>query len=76
MSQHLPVLRAREVIRSFEKAGFQIVPKRGKGSHTVMSHPTKTAILTIPDHDPVKRGTLRSLIRDAEMTMAQFRELL
>jgi predicted RNA binding protein YcfA (HicA-like mRNA interferase family) len=76
MSHHLPVLRSREVIRAFERAGYQVIPRRGKGSHTVMAHPEKLAILTIPDHDPVKRGTLRSLIRDAEMTVEQFQALL
>lgn len=32
--------------------------------------------LTIPDHDPVKKGTLRGLISSAGITVEEFIELL
>lgn len=32
--------------------------------------------LTVPAHDPVKRGTLRRIIRDAGLTVEEFLELL
>lgn len=50
--------------------------KRGKGSHIVMVHPEKIAILTIPRQDPIKRGTLRALIRAAGLTVEEFVERL
>jgi len=33
-------------------------------------------LLTIPDHNPVKPGTLRSLIREAGMAVEDFVKLL
>jgi len=32
-------------------------------------------VLVIPNHDPIRRGTLRALIRDAGLTVEQFRSL-
>jgi predicted RNA binding protein YcfA (HicA-like mRNA interferase family) len=76
MSEHLPVLRSREVVRAFERAGFAVLPGRGKGSHVVMARQNHPSILTVPNHDPVKRGTLRKIIRDAGMSVEEFRNLL
>ena len=76
MNNALPVLTPREAIRAFSRAGFSVLPNRGKGSHTVMAKAGWPAILTIPDHAELKRGTLRSLIRDAGLTVEQFRALL
>jgi predicted RNA binding protein YcfA (HicA-like mRNA interferase family) len=75
MSQHLPVLSSREVVRAFERAGFVLVPG-GKGSHIRMRRASDALKLTIPAHDPVKRGTLRALIRQAGLTVEEFRQLL
>ena len=35
-----------------------------------------TASLSVPNHKPVARGTLRSLIRDAGLTVDEFCKLL
>lgn len=37
-----------------------------------MSKPDGPAILTIPNHAEIKRGTLRSLIRDAGISVEAF----
>jgi hypothetical protein len=33
MAQKLPQLSSREVIAALERAGFRVIPRRGKGSH-------------------------------------------
>ncbi len=76
MGEHLPVLSGREAARAFEKAGFQIQPGRGKGSHIALFDPRTRKLLTVPDHRELKRGMLRGLIREAGPTVEEFRGLL
>ena len=76
MIQRLPALRAREVVRALERAGF--VVSRTSGSHCRLIHSTDpTRKVTIPMHSgDVHRGTLRSIISQAGLTVAQFMNLL
>ena len=70
----LPSLSAREVVRAFGKAGYAL--DRQTGSHLILYHPGERRTLSIPNHNPVKRGTLRTLIRLSGMTIDQFLGLL
>ena len=72
----LPVISGREAISALERIGYQVV--RQRGSHVRLRHPTDpTKVpLTIPDHRELMPGTLRSIIRDAGLSLDQFRELL
>ncbi|MDH5346740.1 MAG: type II toxin-antitoxin system HicA family toxin [Nitrospira sp.] len=45
---------------------------RQKGSHIIMTKPGHIATLSIPNHQEVARGTLRSLIAKAGLTIEQF----
>lgn len=69
----LPVLSGREVVKAFQKAGWQMV--RQKGSHMILVKSGKIASLSVPDHREVAKGTLRSLIRASELTVEEFIEL-
>lgn len=66
----LPSLVWRDIVRAFEKAGWQ--HDRTRSSHYIMVRPGGPGLLSIPMHDPVKRGTLRRLIRDAGLTVDEF----
>lgn len=72
----LPVADGREVIRAVERAGF--VFDRQVGSHVSLRHPETRRSVTVPVHGardlPV--GTLRRIIRDAGLTVEEFRSLL
>jgi predicted RNA binding protein YcfA (HicA-like mRNA interferase family) len=70
----LPSLSAREVVRAFGEAGY--VVDRQTGSHLILYNPGKRQSLSVPNHDPVRRGTLRALIRLAGLTTDQFLALL
>ncbi len=72
----VPSITGYEAIAAFEKAGYEVV--RVKGSHHNMSRKGHRFVLTVPVHKNrnIRKGTLRSLIRDAGMTIDQFRELL
>ncbi len=58
-------------IRALEKAGFRIVRQ---GKHTVMSDGVR--LLTIPRHNPIHAFTMGGIVRDAGLTIEEFRELL
>ena len=68
----LPVLRPREVIKVFEHFGWKIA--RQKGSHIILIKTSHIATLSIPNHPEVARGTLRSLINKAGLTVDAFIE--
>ena len=58
-------------MRALEKAGFRIVRQ---GKHIVVTDGTR--ILTIPRHNPVNAYTMGGIIRDAGLTIEEFRKLL
>ncbi len=66
----VPVLRPRQVVRAFERLGWQVA--RQRGSHIIMVREGSVATLSIPDHAEVARGTLRDLIRRADLTIEEF----
>ena len=70
----LPVLSGRKAVRAFEKLGWQVA--RQRGSHIIMVKDGENVTLSIPDHKEVAKGTLRSLIRAAGITVDEFTRLL
>jgi len=76
MNERLPALTAREVIRVLGRAGFVI--SRTSGSHCRLVHETDPARkVTVPVHSgDLKRGTLRAIIAQAGLTLAEFLALL
>jgi len=66
----IPLLRPREVIKAFERLGWETA--RQRGSHIIMTKPGHIATLSIPDHTCIARGTLRSLIARAGISLEEF----
>ena len=66
----LPAISGREVARVFGSFGWSIA--RQKGSHIIMTKENERATLSIPDHKEVAKGTLRSLIRAANLAIDEF----
>ena len=60
-----------QAIRALEKSGFRIIRQ---GKHVVMSDGVR--ILTIPRHNPVNAITMGGIVRDAGLTVEEFRRLL
>ena len=67
---HVPILSPSDVIKLFQRLGWEVVCQ--KGSHIIMTRPGHLATLSIPNHQEVARGTLRSLIAKAGLTVEQF----
>jgi predicted RNA binding protein YcfA (HicA-like mRNA interferase family) len=59
----LRVLSGSDVCRILEQNGFAAV--RQRGSHQIMQKRSETTTITVPVplHDPVRRGTLLSIVR-------------
>jgi predicted RNA binding protein YcfA (HicA-like mRNA interferase family) len=77
MTQRLPALKASDVIRALQRGGFFV--SRTSGSHCRLIHSTDPARkVTVPIHASrdLKRGTLRAIIAQAGLTVAEFTELL
>ncbi len=70
MLPSLPILSGREVVRILESLGWQVA--RQSGSHIVMVREGQMATLSIPDHREIAKGTLRSIIRTAGLTINEF----
>jgi predicted RNA binding protein YcfA (HicA-like mRNA interferase family) len=70
MAGGVPSLDAKVVVKTFEALGWSIA--RQRGSHIIMTKPGNRATLSVPDHDPVARGTLRSLLRAAGLAVEEF----
>jgi predicted RNA binding protein YcfA (HicA-like mRNA interferase family) len=69
----LPLLKPRQVVRALEKAGFYQV--RQRGSHLQLKK--GNLLVTVPMHaGDLNPGTLRSIIRQAQMTVDEFLVLL
>lgn len=69
----LPSLKSREIIRALERAGF--VEHRQKGSHKIFKKDDLRVIVPIHSRD-LKKGTVLSIIEQAELTVEEFIELL
>ena len=66
----LPVLSGREVVKVFRLFGWEVA--RQSSSHIIMTKEGEIVTLSIPDHKEVAKGTLRSLIRAANLTVDEF----
>jgi predicted RNA binding protein YcfA (HicA-like mRNA interferase family) len=66
----LPVLSGQEVVRVFESCGWNV--SRQRGSHIVMTKEGELVTLSVPNHKEIAKGTLRSLIRAANLTVDEF----
>ncbi len=70
----LPRISGRECQRALDKAGFHF--KRQEGSHIVLRRDSPYAQVVVPDHKELDRGTLRSILRFAGLSVEQFIDLL
>ena len=69
-----PLLRPRDVVRALERLGWQVA--RQRGSHIILKKPGHIATLSVPAHPEVARGTLRSLLARAGVSVDEFLEAL
>ena len=76
MGQKLPRITAMELLRALKRDGWEQV--RQSGSHVILKHADKGRHVTVPKHATVtiKPKTLETILKQAELTANQLRELL
>jgi predicted RNA binding protein YcfA (HicA-like mRNA interferase family) len=60
-----------DAVRGLERAGFRVLRQ---GKHIVMTDGVR--VVTIPRHNPVNAFTMGGIIRDAGLTIDEFKALL
>lgn len=71
----LPVVSGKEAVKAFEKIGYAF--DHQTGSHMILRRELSPfRRLTVPNHNEIAKGTLRSLIREAGLTVNEFVKLL
>lgn len=73
MSEKLPTIKPKEAVKVLLKAGF--VEKRQTGSHLFLYKNSKTVPVPMHNKD-LKRGTLKSIIKQSGFTLEDFTKLL
>jgi predicted RNA binding protein YcfA (HicA-like mRNA interferase family) len=71
----LPRISGREEVKALTRIAYEV--DRQRGSHIVLrqsSYPHRR--LTVPDHKEIAKGTLRAIIREAGLTVDEFKALL
>ncbi len=76
MSDKLPRVDCQDLIRVLQRAGF--VEQRQRGSHLHLRRESDGKRVTVPVHKGrvVPIGTLRAILRDANISIDEFRGLL
>ena len=69
----LPVISGRDCVVALRQVGYEVV--RQRGSHVRMACGGRGPV-TVPLHKTLDRGTLRSIIRAASLSVEEFLALL
>ncbi len=70
-----PVIKPKEIIKALKKKGFAI--DHISGSHYVMYNVNRTLRTVIAYHNkPIKRKTIMSILKSANISVEELKELL
>jgi predicted RNA binding protein YcfA (HicA-like mRNA interferase family) len=72
----LPVISGREMVRLLSKIGFAIVGRKGSHARLKRRRGKEILIVIVPMHHELARGTLRSILRQANLTVDDLLRLL
>lgn len=74
MTPKLPVIGAKEIIRALERAGFYFHYQTG--SHITMKHQDGRRTTVAFHIGDMKRGTIRAILRETNISIEDFIDLL
>ena len=70
----LPQIRPKKIEKILLNLGF--IPRSGKGSHVIFKHSDgRRTVLPVHNH-PVRTGTLRAILKQADLPVKEFLKLL
>jgi len=68
VSKKLPIISGKKLIKILAKLGFQIT--RQKGSHVILWK--NDIYVTVPLHKEIKKGTLKAILKQANINLDEF----
>jgi predicted RNA binding protein YcfA (HicA-like mRNA interferase family) len=76
MNPKLPRVNCQQLVRALKRAGYE--EQRQRGSHLHLRRESDGRRVTVPVHKgrTVPVGTLRAILRDADISVEEFRDLL
>ncbi|MBN1695416.1 type II toxin-antitoxin system HicA family toxin [candidate division WOR-3 bacterium] len=70
----LPKISGQECVKALLKMGFYF--KRQHGSHIILRKDNPFAQVVVPNHKELDRGTLRAILRQADIGIEDFKKFL
>ena len=70
----LPRVTGKQMVRFLEQQGFQVI--RVRGAHHFLAREQQRTTVPVHGNQTLKTGTLRSILRDIDMTPTEFAEKL
>ena len=67
----LPCISGKEAVKAFEKLGWSV--DRYHGDHAIMVKDDNEAILTVPQHKELAKGTLKSILTAGTIPLDEFK---
>ena len=71
-----PIISGREMVRVLNKIGFVIVGRKGSHVRLKRRRDKEVLIAIVPMHNELAKGTLRSILRQANLTVEDLLKLL
>ncbi len=72
----VPSANYEQVIRALRRDGWVVVRQKDRHIRLQKHTPEKTLKLTVPAHRPIKRSTLSHILKQAELSVDAFINLL
>ncbi len=72
----IPSLSYRQVIRALQRDGWIVVRQRGSHVRRQKRISGETLKVTVPAHLPIKRNTLSKILKQARLSIDEFKMLL
>jgi len=70
----LPNVSGKTCVKALQKIGFYL--KRRESSHVILRRDDPLAQVVVPDYRTLAKGTLRAILRDIDLTVEEFTQLL
>ncbi len=70
----LPSISGKNCVKALQKVDFYL--KRRESSHVILRRDNPFAQVVVPDHQELAKGTLRAILRDADLSVEEFIRLL
>lgn len=70
----LPAISGRECVKALEKLGYYV--RRQEGSHIILRRDDPFSQTVVPNHKVLDRGTLKAILRQIDLSLPDFLNLL